>query len=427
MTEVQSGRIKPGFGEFVVLMALLTSLTALSIDTMLPALPQIGRDLGVIRENDTQLVVSLVILGMAIGQLFYGPLSDSVGRKPAIYAGIGLYAVGCLLSLFATDFSVLLAGRLLQGLGAAGPRVVTIALVRDQFSGRAMARVMSFIMSVFIIVPAIAPSLGQGILLIAPWRAIFALFLALALTAVVWFAFRQSETLPPERRTAFSFKKMAGAFYTVCATPVALGYTLAAGLIFGAFVGYLNSAQPIFQVQYGLGTMFPLYFGAVALAIGSASLVNGRIVIRYGMRVLTNRSCVALSLLSIGFFGVSYLFEGHPPLWMLMTYCLSTFFCVGILFGNLNASAMEPLGNMAGVGAAAVGSLSSLISVVLGTLVGQLYDNTVLPLVGGFALFGVAAVIVMEWTERRRERVEHLQGPYPTSMKSSSRIRSIQR
>ena len=406
MAEGTLGRTKTGFGEFIVLMALLTSLTALSIDTMLPALPQIGRDLGVIRENDTQMVVSLVILGLAIGQLLYGPLSDSVGRKPAIYAGIGLYSVGCLLSLFATSFSVLLAGRLLQGLGAAGPRVVTIALVRDQFSGRAMARVMSFIMSVFIIVPAVAPSLGQGILLIAPWRAIFALFLALALTTVIWFALRQPETLPTERRTPFSFKKMASAFYTVCATPAALGYTIAAGLIFGAFVGYLNSAQQIFQVQYGLGTTFPLYFGAVALAIGGASLVNGRIVIRYGMRVLINRSCLSLSMLSIAFFAVSYRFGGHPPLWMLMTYCLSAFFCVGILFGNLNASAMEPLGSIAGVGAAVVGSLSSLISVALGTLVGQAYNNTVLPLVGGFALFGSGAVIVMEWTERRRERAE---------------------
>ena len=406
MTESALGRVKPGFGEFVVLMALLTSLTALSIDTILPALPQIGRDLGVLRENDSQMVVSLVILGMAIGQMLYGPLSDSVGRKPAIYAGIGLYSVGCLLSLFATSFSVLLAGRLLQGLGAAGPRVVMVALVRDQFSGRAMARVMSFIMSVFIIVPAIAPSLGQGILLIGPWRAIFAMFLALALIAVIWFAARQPETLPRERRTPFSFKKMAGAFYTVCATPVALGYTIAAGLIFGAFVGYLNSAQQIFQIQYGLGTQFPLYFAAVALAIGSASLVNTRIVMRYGMRVLNHRASVALSAVSAVFFIVSYLSGGHPPLWMLMTYCLATFFCVGILFGNLNASAMEPLGNMAGVGAAVVGSLSSFISVALGTLVGQAYNNTVLPLVGGFALYGIAAMAVMMWTEDRREMAE---------------------
>jgi DHA1 family bicyclomycin/chloramphenicol resistance-like MFS transporter len=406
MTEPDRRLRAPRFGEFVVLMAILTSLTALSIDTVLPALPEIGRDLGVQRENDNQLVISLLILGMAMGQMIYGPLSDSTGRKPAMYAGIGLFIVGCLLSLSATHFPVLLAGRFLQGMGAAGPRVVTVALVRDQYAGRAMARVMSFIMAVFIIIPAIAPFLGQGILLVAHWRVIFGMFLALALTAVIWFAVRQPETLAMERRIPFSLKKILSALREICTTPVAFGYTIASGLIFGAFVGYLSSAQQIFQAQYGLGTRFPLYFAVVALAIGSASIVNTRFVMRYGMRVLTSRSSLGLSLLSAVFFTVAFLWEGHPPLWMLMTYLLPAFFCVGILFGNMNASAMEPLGHIAGVGAAAVGSVSAFISVSLGTLIGQAYNDTILPLVGGFALLGSAAMAVMHWTEARRRKQE---------------------
>lgn len=267
-----------------------------------------------------------------------------------------------------------------------------------------MARVMSFIMGVFIFVPAVAPSLGQGILLIAHWRAIFAFFFALAFVAVVWFAIRQPETLPPERRRSFAPGKLAAGFREVCTTPVALGYTLAAGLVFGSFIGYLNSAQQIFQIQYGLGSMFPLYFAVVALAIGCASIVNTKLVMRYGMRVLADRSALALAGLSAVFYTAAALSDGHPPLWSVMTYMLPAFFCIGILFGNLNASAMEPLGQIAGIGAAVVGSLSSLLSVALGTVIGQAYDGTVLPLVGGFGVLAALAVAVMRQTETARAK-----------------------
>ncbi len=395
------------FGEFVTLTALIISLVALSIDVMLPALQQIGGELGAPRANDAQLVITALFVGLALGQVFFGPLSDSVGRKPAIYAGLLLFIVGCLMSILATDFTVMLAGRVLQGLGAAGPRSVTVALVRDQYEGRAMARVMSLVMAVFIMVPALAPGIGQIILAIAHWRAIFGFMLAVAAISLVWFALRQPETLAPERRARFSPGRILLAVRETCTSRVAFGYTLASGLIFGAFVGYLNSAQQIFQIQYGLGALFPLYFGALALAIGGASLVNARLVLRHGMRRISAWALGLLTGLSVAFLILAYALAGAPPLWALMAYMAAAFFCIGMLFANFNALAMEPLGHIAGVGAAVIGSLTTLISLILGAAIGQAYDGTVLPLIAGFALLGLAAIAVMRWIERGKKLDTH--------------------
>jgi DHA1 family bicyclomycin/chloramphenicol resistance-like MFS transporter len=387
------------FAEFVALMAMLMALVALSIDAILPALGEIGRDLGVDRANDVQLVVTLIFVGIAVGQLAYGPLSDSTGRKPALLTGLGLFMVGCLLSLFSQSFSMMLTGRLLQGLGAAGPRIVTIAVIRDKYEGRSMARVMSLAMAVFIIVPIIAPAMGQGILLIADWRAIFGAFLALAAAAALWFMFRQPETLPVDRRVPFTLARISRGFRDVLTNRAALGYTVTAGLVSGPFLAYLSTAQQMFQVQYGLGRVFPLYFASLALALGAAALSNARLVMRYGMRAMAHGALVMMGLFSTGFVIVAYLAAGHPPLWALMVYLLLVFFCQGILYGNMNALAMEPLGHIAGIGAAVVGALSLLISIAGGGLIGQAYDGTVLPLVAGFGILGFAALAAMRWTE----------------------------
>ena len=386
--------------EFVPLIALMISLVALSIDSMLPALPAIRADLGVRNENDTQMVLAVFLLGLAIGQTVYGPISDSTGRKPAICAGFVLFLLGCLLSVFAASFPVMLAGRLLQGIGAAAPRVVTIALVRDQYEDRAMARIMSFVMSVFILVPIVAPALGQGILLIFDWRAIFGVFFVLALVALFWFGLRQRETLAPERRVPFSLARVGRGVVETCVNRAALGYTVTAGLIFGAFWGYLVSAQQIFAQQYALGALFPLYFGVLAVAIGAASFLNGRLVMRYGMRQLSHLALVTISAVSVFFLLVAIATAGHPPLWALVAYFLVAFFCFGVIFGNINAMAMEPLGHIAGVAAAVVGSLTTLISLALGTVIGLSYNGTVLPVVGGFAVLGVAALPVSRWAAR---------------------------
>ena len=312
---------------------------------------------------------------------------------------MGLFAAGCLLSIFAASFEQMLLGRLLQGVGAAGPRIVSIALVRDQFKGREMARIMSFVMTIFILVPVFAPALGQLMLNLAGWRSIFVGFLLLVTMTAAWFWLRQPETLPRERRIPFSFGQVLADVSAICCIRAALGYTLTMGFAFGAFIGYLSSAQQIFQVQYQLQDQFPLYFGVLACAIGVASLCNARLVLRLGMRRLSHYAIYGICLISMPFYFYALACHGHPSLLLLMCYLLPLFFFFGILFGNLNALAMEPLGHIAGLGSALVGSVSTLISVVFGAWVADAYDGTVLPLVLGFALLGLASLATMRWTE----------------------------
>lgn len=392
-------------GEFVPLMALMVSLVALSIDAMLPALPRIGLELGVEAENDQQLVISALFLGLGVGQMIYGPLSDSIGRKPAIYSGYVIFVIGCVVSILSTSFEIMLAGRVLQGMGAAGPRIVCIALVRDQYEGREMARIMSFVMGVFILVPALAPAMGQGIIMLSHWRGIFVVFLGLALVSWGWFVLRQPETLPPERRIRFSVSVIWSGVLETCRNRVAFGYTISAGLIFGAFIGYLSSAQQMFSAIYGITDLFPLYFATLALVIGLSSVINGWFVMKIGMRLLSSYALASLTFLSFTYFIYAAYVGGAPDLWLNMVYFIVAFLSIGILFGNFNALAMEPLGHIAGVGAAVVGSTSTLISAPLGAFIGQEFDGTVLPLVGGFALLGSMAIALMYWTElgRRRE------------------------
>ena len=389
-------------------MALIISMVALSIDTMLPALAQIAGELGAAEINDSQFVITIFFAGMALGQILFGPLSDSIGRRPAIMAGFAVFAAGCGLSILAGDYDAMLLGRFLQGLGASGPRIVSIALVRDQFKGRDMARVLSFVMTVFILVPIFAPAVGQLILTLADWRYIFVMFLALTLVVSIWFWRRQPETLVPARRVKFSLAQLASDTLGIIRNRAALGYTLTMGFIFGAFIGYLSSSQQIFQVQYDLRHLFPLYFGILACSIGFASVVNARLVMRLGMRRLSRIALQTICLLSIPFYLLALLADGHPPLYLLMVYLLIVFFFFGTLFGNLNALAMEPLGHVAGLGSAVVGSLSSFVSVGFGVIVADAYDQTVLPLVLGFAVLGFAGMVTMRWTEKGLESVQRM-------------------
>lgn len=377
--------------EFVPMLALMISITALSTDIMLPALDIIGQDLGVADPNDAQLVVSSLFLGFAVGQLLVGPLSDSFGRKPVIYAGYVVFGIGCVLSAVADDFTTMLVGRVLQGLGAAGPRVVSTALVRDGYAGREMARIMSFIMAVFILVPAIAPALGEGVIALGGWRACFTALLVLAAVAAIWFALRQPETLAPEARRPFRASVIASGVAEIARTRTSTAYTLVMGGVFGAFLGYLSAAQQIFQQTYDTGQWFAAWFGLAALAIGAASVVNAQLVMRLGMRYLTGVALIGTSVIS-GALLAADLIGGTPPFWAFVAWQIPAFFCFGLLFGNLNALAMEPLGHIAGLGAALVGAVSTLIALPFGWWVGAAYAGGITELIAAFlgaGLFGL--------------------------------------
>ena len=383
--------------EFTVLMALLMSIVAISIDALLPSLGMLGEEFALVEMNRTQLVISCLFGGMAFGQLVAGPLSDALGRKPVLYGGVALYLVGSLFCYMARDFNLLLVGRVIQGLGVAGPYVTAVSVVRDKYSGREMASVMSVIMMIFIMVPAIAPSLGLAVMHLAGWRSIFLLYIAYALLVGLWIAWRLEETLPLENRLPFRWAGFAHGARHVLGNRTTRLYMLCMGLCFGCLIGYLNASRQIFQVQFAVGDAFSLYFGGLALVLGVASLLNSRFVERLGMRPICLYAMGGVVVVSVLFLLLQLVVA--VSLWMFVAYAAMLFFAFGLMFGNLNAIAMEPMGEVAGMASAITGAVSSLISLSIGTLIGQLYNGTLIPLAASFIVFGALA-----WWLMRQER-----------------------
>jgi DHA1 family bicyclomycin/chloramphenicol resistance-like MFS transporter len=389
-------QIKSSFIEFVALMALYVALMAMSIDMILPALAIMGKEFGVENENQTQFVIGILFLGFTFGQIIYGPIADSFGRKPTIYAGLAIFAFGNILSIFSNSFEVMLLGRFLQGFGAASPRIVGIAIVRDLYKGREMARVMSFVTTVFIIIPVIAPSIGQIILLAAKWRVIFVIFLSCSIIAMIWTFMRLPETLKKQDIRPFKKKFILQDFRKVLSNKITVCYAICTGLIFGAMVGYLSSSRQIFQDYFQVGEQFSIYFGISALSIGAASILNSAIVRKYGMRLICHRAIIVMAVASLLFLLLLVAQNNQATIWQFMIFILVLFFCFGLLFGNLNAMAMEPMGHIAGVASAIVGALSSAISAILGTTIGQFYNSTLTPLVFGFFVLSILAFILQK-------------------------------
>ncbi|MBL4871189.1 MAG: multidrug effflux MFS transporter [Robiginitomaculum sp.] len=393
-------RRKLSLAEFAALTAAMISMVALSIDIMLPVVEEIAVEMGEMDANAAQLIIISLFTGLAIGQLLYGPVSDTVGRKPAIGVGFGIFIFGTIICLVARDFDTMLLGRFLQGLGAAAPRIVSMSIVRDLYSGREMAKVTSIIMGFFILVPALAPAIGQGIVIFAPWRMIFYVLLGQAVLVLFWFWMRQNETLRPEYRREFSLINICKRAWEVLTTRISFWYTCAAGIVFGAFIGYLITSPQLFKDLYGIDDKFPLYFGVLALFIGSASFFNARLVVRLGMRKLCLMAVTVQMIVSLLFLLLAWQQGGTLPLAVFMLWAGIVFFMMGFLFGNFNAIALEPLGHIAGVGAAVVGSLSTFLSLGLGRMIGAAYDQSLLPLLASFAILGLMSILVMKWADR---------------------------
>ncbi len=387
--------------EFTLLMALLMSVVAISIDALLPTLGMIGAEMGVADINRTQLLISSIFAGMAAGQLLAGPASDALGRKPVLFAGLALYLAGSLACWMARDFDLILIGRCIQGLGVACPYVTAVSVVRDKYAGREMARVMSLIMMIFILVPAIAPSLGLGIVHLASWRAIFLFYIFYAAAVGGWIALRLEETLPPAHRIPLTPRAFDHGLRIVTGNRTTTTYMVAMGLTFGGLIGYLGASRQIFQDQFGAGESFALYFGGLALLLGVASMLNSHFVVRWGMRAICSGAAAAMVAASALFLAVDATLPVTLP--MFVAYAGVLFFAFGLMFGNLNAIAMEPMGEVAGMASAIIGASSSIISLLLGTLIGQLYDNTLRPIALGFLLLGLVS-----WLLMRSERNWHV-------------------
>ncbi|MGH1425355.1 MAG: multidrug effflux MFS transporter [Pseudooceanicola sp.] len=392
--------------ELVALLAMLVATVAFSVDSMLPALPQIGMELVPSNPNSAQLILSSFIIGMGLGTLVTGPLSDTFGRKPVIVAGAGLYIFGSALAWAAPSIELMVAARLFQGFGAAGPRIVSLAIVRDFYSGREMARLMSFVMIVFTIFPALAPLIGSGIIALAGWRGIFAAFILFALISTTWLQLRLPEPLPPAARRPFRASMLWSATREMMSLPmVRLSITVQA-LIFSTLFTSISLIQPVFDQSFARSDDFPLWFFLIGVFCATSSMVNARFVVKYGMRAIVTLTLFVSLVLTGAMVGITLTgIAGDHEFYVYLFWQTSVFYQMGLTIGNLNALSMEPLGHIAGLAASVIGAISTVSAGILASIVSQLFSGSALPLYLGTLVFTLLAVpLVLKM--RRLERVQ---------------------
>ena len=387
--------------EFVAMMAILMALTALSVDIMLVVLPDIAADFGLEDRNLQQYMVTTYLAAFAAGHIYAGPLSDRLGRRPILLGGLVVYMAGSFLAIVADSYALLLVARAIQGFGAAGPRVVAVAVIRDRFVGRSMSQVLSFIMTVFIMLPMIAPAIGTAIAAVGSWPPIFAFLLAVGVATFAWVFVRLPETNDRNAADALRPVPVLTAVATIARSRQTVGYMLALGLVFGCLLVYVATSQQLLADVYGIVDWFPLVFASVAAGMVVSTVVNARIVQRVGMRRVSHGALVTLVALTATASVVKMAVPVFPIL-VLISFLSFAFFLIGLMLPNFNAIAMEPLGRIAGTGSAFVGFAMTGLGAILGGLVGQFYDGSVRPLVIGYLLYSSAALLVVAITERGR-------------------------
>jgi DHA1 family bicyclomycin/chloramphenicol resistance-like MFS transporter len=375
--------------EFIALMAALMALNALAIDVMLPALPYMGEALGITHENERQFVVGAYMMGFGIAQLAFGPLADRYGRRGPLLVGLTVYVISAFAAVFAPTFGILLAIRFTQGLGAAATRVIATSVVRDKYSGRAMAEVMSLTFMVFMVIPIVAPGIGQVILLSGPWQYIFLFMGGLAALISLWAFFRLPETLHPEYRRPLTLRVITDGFRLVFTNRSALFYGLAGMFLFAALFGFISTSQQIFVEIYGLGPLFPVAFALMAGTMSIGAFTNARIVNRFGMRRLSHFSIIVYVVTAACLVILSL--AGFMPLWLFFALLLVVQWMFGWAASNMNSLSMEPLGAVAGTAASVFGFTQTVGGALLGTIIGQQFNGTVTPTAAGYLTMGLLA------------------------------------
>ncbi|WP_267900256.1 multidrug effflux MFS transporter [Falsigemmobacter faecalis] len=396
MTQGLSPSPRISLPEFIALLAMLTATVAFSIDAMLPALPEIARELTPSDPNNAQLILTSFVLGMGVGTFVAGPMSDAWGRRAVVMIGAVLFCAGAMLAWAGTSLETVLAGRILQGVGAAGPRIIAMATVRDIYSGRQMARIMSFVMMIFTIVPAAAPLIGAQIIAFTGWRGIFIAFVLFMLLAATWYGTRLGETLPPEKRRPFRMATLiSGAKEVLSHRTVQIAIGMQA-LQLAALFGTISQIQPLFETTFGRGETFPFWFAMIALISGGASLLNAQLVVRFGMRRLVKLALGAqLALaLTVALLLAGEVLTGTAAFALFLVFVTGIFFMVGFIMGNINAIAMEPLGHLAGMAASLMAALSTVIGVAFAAPLGLAFDGTVMPLALGITGLSAAALVL---------------------------------
>lgn len=385
--------------ELIAMVGALMGLNALSIDILLPALSEIGEDFGA-PGNERQLVITAYVFGFGLAQLAFGPIADAIGRRATLTWALCGYLAATVLCVIAPVFSLMLAARVLQGAAAAATRVVAMAVIRDLVSGRRMAEIMSFAMTVFMAAPILAPGLGQLILLAGPWEAIFAVLFAGSAILLVWMTIRLPETLPAEHKLAIGIRSAFAQYWLAAKNRVTLGYVMASSLIFGALFAFLATSEQVIAELYGLEAWFGVAFGGIALGLAVVNTINARIVRRFGMRRISHTALIVFIAINAGHALLSL--GGTPPFWAYYVLLGLGMMLFGLIGANFSALVMEPAGRRAGTAAALYGSMTAISGALLGSLIGQTYDGSVTPLLAGMALLGAAALMVVFITERGR-------------------------
>ena len=394
-----------GFPEFVVVIASIMALNPLAMDMMLPALPDIGSALHIAVANRLQAVLSVFLVGFGLGQLVTGPLSDSLGRRPVLLGGMAVYCAASLLAIVAPSFETLLLARLMQGLGTSATRVIATSIVRDCYAGRRMARVMSLAMMVFIAVPVIAPSFGQAVMLLTEWRGVFGVLLIYGMLALAWSALRVPETLPLSERKPLAIGDVLSAYRHTLTNRQTLGYAIAAGGVQGTLFAFVFSSQQVFTQIYGLGRYFPLAFAAIAIGVAIAGFLNARYVGRVGMRVISHGALAGFVVVAAVMLVAAEI--QMLPLPLFIALAAAMMFAFGLMMANFTALAMEPQGHIAGTASSLYGSITTLLGIGIGTVIGQDYDGTLVPFASGFFLCAMIAFAVVIVTEKGRLFTPH--------------------
>ena len=385
------------YWEFIILVSIMFGMIAFGTDTMLPAFPDIAKDLELLNVNKAQLIISSFILGTGLGQLISGPISDTFGRKPIITIGLMIFILACIAAYYAETLEMMLVARFIQGLGISAPRTVTMALIRDLYSGRKMAQVMSLAMAIFVLVPALAPSIGQLLFINFGWRSIYMAFIAFALIGLLWLNLRQPETLPFEQRKKLSSTEFLSAFKVVITNTAVVKYTVTLALGFGALFGYLNSAQQIFVDTLGAGMKFPMYFAIISILAAPASFMNAALVMKYGMKLLATIgfalqiifAIITILIINQDFISMEWL------LVIFISWSVIAFFLKGLYFGNLNALAMEPMGEIAGMASAIIGASATMLGILIAIPIGLAFNGTATPVLFGYITCSSLALILM--------------------------------
>ncbi len=375
------------------------SIVALTIDAILPAMATIGLDVGSHDPVENQKLITMIFLGLGIGQLMLGPLSDSFGRKPIVYFGFGLFMIASVICVVAPNLEWMLVGRVLQGVGLSAARSISISMIRDSYRGDYMAKIMSFVTAFFILVPIVAPAMGKFFLDRFGWESIFYVQLLATIMIGVWFWKRQPETLKPDYKIKFSRHIYLKGLKELLRHKESVAFTLVSGLITGAFMVYLSSAQQVFEDQYGLADDFPYIFAGLAISVGISTLLNGTMVVRWGMRKLASISLSLFFVISLTYISLFWN-SSNPPLWVLIIFLAIQFFALGFLFGNIRAIAMEPIGHIAGIGAAITGFVSTMIAIPIATYIGSFMEGTTLPLFIGFAICAGLSLFIMVFVRK---------------------------